>query len=91
MQANFFDTHQVVFFVNQAVEMCMNDFPLSTSVLKTFVKEKRSAKRSSRPSMPENFLPIVGFAREHGRITIGEAIRLTGGNRNTLKGHFRNW
>ena len=40
-QANFFDTHQVVFFFeNQAVEMCMNDFPLSTSVLKTFWKEK---------------------------------------------------
>ena len=29
------------------------------------------------------------FAREHGRITMGEAIRLTGGNRNTLKQHFR--
>jgi len=68
----------------------MNDFPLSTSVLKIFVKEKRSAKRSSRPSMPENLLPIVGFAREHGRITIREAIRQSGGNRNTLKGHFRN-
>jgi|GEM_PF-6155595 len=25
--------------------------------------------------MPENFLQIVGFAREHGRITIGEAIQ----------------
>ncbi len=32
---------------------------------------------------------IVEFAREHGRITIGEAIRLAGASRNTLKGHFR--
>lgn len=40
--------------------------------------------------LPENFLQIIGVARKHGRITIGEAIRLTGGNRNTLKGHFRN-
>ncbi|MEO8409010.1 MAG: Fic family protein [Propionivibrio sp.] len=39
--------------------------------------------------LPELSLQIVEFAREHGRITMGEAIRLTGGNRNTLKQHFR--
>jgi len=32
---------------------------------------------------------IVEFAREHGRITMRDAIKLTGGNRNTLKQHFR--
>ena len=32
---------------------------------------------------------VVEFAREHGRVTIGDAIRLTGANRNTLKRHFR--
>jgi len=31
----------------------------------------------------------VEFAREHGRVTIGEATRLTGASRNTLKQHFR--
>ncbi len=40
-------------------------------------------------SMPELSLQIVEFAREHGRVTIGEAIRLTGAGRNTLKQHFR--
>ena len=40
-------------------------------------------------SLPELSLQIVEFAREHGRITMGDAIRLTGGNRNTLKQHFR--
>lgn len=40
-------------------------------------------------ALPELSLQIVEFAREHGRITIGDAIRLTGGNRNTLKQHFR--
>ena len=35
-------------------------------------------------------LQIVEFAREHGRITMAEAIRLTGASRNTLKQHFRN-
>lgn len=40
-------------------------------------------------ALPELSLQIVEFAREHGRITMGEALRLTGGNRNTLKEHFR--
>lgn len=39
--------------------------------------------------LPDLSLRIVEFAREHGRVTMGEAIRLTGGNRNTLKQHFR--
>jgi Fic family protein len=40
-------------------------------------------------SMPELQIRIVEFAREHGRVTIGESIRLTGASRNTLKQHFR--
>ena len=40
-------------------------------------------------SLPELSLAIVEFAREHGRVTIGEAIKLTGASRNTLKQHFR--
>jgi len=40
-------------------------------------------------TLPELSLRIVEFAREHGRVTMGDAIRLTGGNRNTLKQHFR--
>ncbi len=40
-------------------------------------------------ALPELSLQIVEFAREHGRITIGEATKLTGASRNTLKQHFR--
>ena len=40
-------------------------------------------------AMPALQLQIVEFAREHGRVTIGEAIKLTGASRNTLKQHFR--
>lgn len=39
--------------------------------------------------LPALSLQIVEFAREHGRITMGEAIRLTGASRNTLKQHLR--
>lgn len=40
-------------------------------------------------ALPELSLQIVEFAREHGRVTMADAIRLTGSNRNTLKQHFR--
>lgn len=40
-------------------------------------------------TLPELSLQIVEFAREHGRITMMDAIKLTGASRNTLKLHFR--
>ena len=40
-------------------------------------------------TLPELSLQIVEFTREHGRVTMADAIRLTGGNRNTLKQHLR--
>ncbi|HEV7672662.1 MAG TPA: Fic family protein [Thermoanaerobaculia bacterium] len=39
--------------------------------------------------LPELSLQILEFTREHGRITMAEAIRLTGASRSTLKHHFR--
>ena len=40
-------------------------------------------------SIPDLSLQIIDFAREHGRITMAEAMTLTGSSRNTLKQHFR--
>ena len=40
-------------------------------------------------ALPSLALQVVEFAREHGRVTMGDAIRLTGASRNTLKQHFR--
>jgi len=40
-------------------------------------------------AMPELSLRIVELAREHGRVTISGAVKLTGASRNTLKQHFR--
>lgn len=40
-------------------------------------------------AMPELSLQIIEFAREHGRITMADAIKLTNASRNTLKQHFR--
>jgi Fic family protein len=40
-------------------------------------------------TLPTLSLQIVEFTREHGRITMSEAIKLTGASRNTLKQHLR--
>ena len=54
------------------------------------LEKKVAREKIVLASLPELSLQIVEFAREHGRITIGDAIKLTGSSRNTLKGHFRN-
>ena len=40
-------------------------------------------------AMPALALQIVEFTREHGRVTMVDAIKLTGASRNTLKQHLR--
>lgn len=60
---------------------------LAEQVRRLNIKIERE-KRVLAP-LPTLSLQIVEFAREHGRITMGDAIRLTGASRNTLKQHFR--
>ena len=55
---------------------------------------KRLAKKVEREkivlsAIPELSVKILEYAREHGRVTIGEIVTLTGTSRNTLKQHFR--
>lgn len=55
---------------------------------------RRLAKKVEREklvltSLPELALRILDHVREHGRITVREAVELTGESRNTLKVHFR--
>ncbi|TAN49317.1 MAG: Fic family protein [Methylococcaceae bacterium] len=40
-------------------------------------------------ALPGLALQIVDHARNHGRVTMGDMMRLTGASRNTLKEHFR--
>jgi len=40
-------------------------------------------------ALPELSVQILEQARGHGRVTIGDMIKLTGRSRNTLKEHFR--
>jgi len=48
--------------------------------------ERERLLMASRPALSER---ILDQARNHGRVTIGEMVTLTGANRNTLKLHFR--
>ena len=40
-------------------------------------------------ALPELSVRIIEVAREHGRVTMAQVVRLTGASRNTLKLHFR--
>lgn len=53
------------------------------------LEKKVAREKLVLATLPELSLQIVEFAREHGRVTIGEATKLTGASRNTLKQHFR--
>ena len=41
------------------------------------------------PALPALSLRILDHARDHGRVSMGEMVRLTGASRNTLKQQFR--
>ncbi len=53
------------------------------------LEKKVEREKIVMAALPALSLRIVEFAREHGRVTIGEVIKLTGASRNTLKQHFR--
>ena len=40
-------------------------------------------------ALPELSIQILDYAREHGRVTMGDMVKLTGISRNTLKEQFR--
>jgi Fic family protein len=57
-------------------------------------QERRLAAKVEREkliaaALPELAVQIVDHTAQHGRVTIGEMIRVTGASRNTLKEHFR--
>jgi len=53
------------------------------------LEKKIAREKQVLAALPELSLQIVEFVREHGRVTMAEAIKLTGASRNTLKQHFR--
>ena len=62
---------------------------LSRVLTTLLLMKKVEREKTVLAALPQLQLHIVEFAREHGRVTIGNAIQLTGASRNTLKQHLR--
>lgn len=56
---------------------------------KARLEKKVEKEKLVLSALPELSAQILDFAKEHGRVSISEIIKLTGANRNTLKQHFR--
>ncbi|WP_242482639.1 Fic family protein [Thiocystis violacea] len=53
------------------------------------LREKVERERLLIAKLPDLAVQILDHARDHGRITIADAVTVTGASRNTLKGHFK--
>ena len=53
------------------------------------LKKKVEREHLVLAELPSLALQILEFAREHGRVTMGEILALTGASRNTVKTHLR--
>ena len=53
------------------------------------LREKVERERLLAAKLPDLSLRILDHARDHGRVTIADAVVLTGVSRNTLKLHFK--
>lgn len=56
---------------------------------KNRLAEKIARERIVLAGLPELSVRILEFAREHGRVSTGDMVKLMGASRNTLKQHFR--
>jgi len=56
---------------------------------KVRLEMKIERERIMLDKLPELSAQIIELAQEHGRITIGEVVRITGANRNTVKKHLQ--
>ena len=53
------------------------------------LRDKVERERMLLDKLPELSIQILDYLKAHGSITIGDAVTITGANRNTLKLHFK--
>ena len=53
------------------------------------LETKMERERIMLARMPELSVLILELAREHGRVTVAEAVRMSGASRNTIKDHLK--
>ena len=67
--------------------------PWITFFLKSLTRQKEKLETKMKRErlilgdLPKLSVDILEIAREHGRVTINEAVKATGASRNTIKGH----
>ena len=64
-------------------------FLRSLAAQKTNLEKKIERERLILGDLPELSVRLLEICREHGRITVAEAARLTGASRNTIKDHLK--
>lgn len=63
--------------------------------LKSLTKQKQGLDKKIKQEklllgdLPKLSVEILGIAKQHGRVTVNEAVKVTGANRNTIKDHLR--
>ncbi|MCK5242202.1 Fic family protein [bacterium] len=57
---------------------------------KRFLAVKVEREKLVLATLPELAVETLDYARDHGRVTIGNMVRKSGASRNTMKEHFRN-
>jgi Fic family protein len=53
------------------------------------LERKMERERVMLAALPELSVLILELAREHGRVTVAEAVRVSGASRNTIKDHLK--
>lgn len=56
---------------------------------KARLQKKVEQERVAIATLPELSLEIMAFIKDHGRASVSELVRVTGGNRNTVKHHLK--
>ena len=56
---------------------------------KAGLQQKVERERVAIATLPELSLQIMAFIKDHGRASVSELARVTGGNRNTVKHHLK--
>jgi len=53
------------------------------------LEKKIEREQTMLGDLPELSVKILELAREHGRVTVAQAVKVTGASRNTVKDHVR--
>lgn len=69
--------------------------PWLSFFLQSLIKQKHRLDKKIKQEklllgdLPKLTIDILDIAKQHGRVTVNDAVKVTGSNRNTIKGHIK--